>query len=50
MITTMHVSVRAHMIEERMEGESSGIVDLTEVKTEASTGNHPDTVVYISCY
>ena len=29
-----------------MEGESSGIVDLTAMKTEASTENHPDTVVY----
>ena len=49
-IIAMHVSVRAHMIEERMEGESSGIVNLTAMKTEASTENHPETVICISCY
>ena len=36
----MHVLVRVHTIEERMEGKSYDIVDLTVVKSEASTGNH----------
>ena len=48
-IVTEHVPVCVHMIGERMESESD-IVDLTAVKTEVSTGNHPNMVIHISCY
>ena len=36
-VVTVHVLVCVHMIEERMEGKYYSIVDLTVVKSEAST-------------
>ena len=43
-------SIITHAIEERMERKTSGIVELTALKTEVSTRNHPNMVMYILRY